>query len=298
MTARASASARSLAPVLLVMGKGGVGKTTIAASLAVLDAELRGHAVLVEFGDGEAGRRALAGAHKGVEHLVIRPAEAIQRGAAPIFGSAALAKIVLGNFAMRPLLAAAPAIRELAMLESVRQVAAERPGVRVVVDMPATGHSIAWLRVPKQGRALLGSGPLFEMCDQVARELLAPGRASIIVVTLPERLVIEETVELCAAIASETALVVDRIVVNRMPVSLPAAALRDARALASTGQSLAAASQALADVLATRAVSSAEAVLALEALARGDHTIWRVPLSPIDPHAKDIARVLRAEGHA
>jgi arsenite-transporting ATPase len=229
--------------VVLVMGKGGVGKTTVAASLAVLDAETYGRAVLIEFGDGESGRRALAGAHRNVEHIVIKPDEAIQRGATPLFGSATLAKLALGNFAMRPLLRAAPAIRELAMLESVRQIAAERPGVRVVVDMPATGHSVAWLRVPRQGRALLGSGPLFDMCDRVGRELLAPGRASIIVVTLPERLVIEETLELCTAVAVEGGLAVDHIVVNRMPVSLPRAALDDARALSAAGGALAGAAR-------------------------------------------------------
>jgi anion-transporting ArsA/GET3 family ATPase len=134
------------------MGKGGVGRTTIAAALAVLNAERYGAAVLVEFGDGASGRRALGGAHPEVEHVVIRPDEALRRGATPLFHSATLARLALGNFAMRPLVRAAPAVRELAMLESVRQVCAERPRVRVVVDMPATGHSVAWLRVPQQGR--------------------------------------------------------------------------------------------------------------------------------------------------
>ena len=281
---------------MLVMGKGGVGKTTIAASLAVLGAEANGKAVLVEFGDGEAGKRALAGSQRNVEHVIIRPSEALQRGAAPLFGSATLARIVLGNFAMRPLLGAAPAIRELVMLESVRQLVAERPGVRVVVDMPATGHSVAWLRVPRQGRDLLGSGPLFEMCDRIGRELCTPRHASIVVVTLPERLVIEETIELCAAVGADTGLEVDRIVVNRMPVSLPRTALDDARALASRRGALADAAAALASVLDAREAAQAEALGSLGALVHDNHTIWRIPLAPIDPSAREVAGWLRAEG--
>ena len=110
--------------MLLVTGKGGVGKTTVAASLAVMDAELRGFAALVEFGDGQSGKRALAGTGGLVEHIVVRPEEALRRGATPLFGSATLARLALGNFAMKPLVRAAPAVRELAMLESVRQLAA------------------------------------------------------------------------------------------------------------------------------------------------------------------------------
>lgn len=289
---------RSLAPAVLVMGKGGVGKTTVAASLAALEAETHGAAVLVEFGDGESGRRALVGAHKRVEHLVIKPAEALQRGATPLFGSATVARLALDNFAMRPLLRAAPAVRELAMLEAVRHAVAERPGVRVVVDMPATGHGVAWLRVPKQGRDFLGAGPLFEMCDRVGRELLSPGHASIVVVTLPERLVIEETMELCDALAREVGLPADRVVVNRVPLPLAPGALDDARALAGRGGALGEAARALVAALEAREAAHAEATAALTTLALKEHALWRVPLAPVDPSAHDVARWLRAEGAA
>ena len=289
---------RSLAPAVLVMGKGGVGKTTVAAALATLEAETHGLAVLVEFSDGESGRRALGPKHQGVEHVVIQAAEAIQRASTPLFGSATVAKMALGNFAMRPLLKAAPAIRELAMLESVRQVVAARPGVRVVVDMPATGHAVAWLRTAKQGRDFLGSGPMFDLCDRVARELVAPGCASIVVVTLPERLVLEETLELCESIARDPGLEVARIVVNRVPLPLAQECLVDARALVRAGGSLAPPAAALVSLLEAREAASAGAMTALEVFAHGPHAIWRVPLAPADPTARDVARWLRAEGAA
>lgn len=288
----------SLAPVVLVLGKGGVGKTTIAASLAALAAETHGLATLVEFGDGASGKRALHGAHKGVEHVVVKPSEAIKKAAAPLFGSATIAKLVLDNFAMRPLIRAAPAIRELAMLEIVRLACVERPGVRVVVDMPATGHGVAWLRVPRQGRDFLASGPLFAMCDRLATTLLAPGCASIVVVTLPEKLVVEETLELCAALANDVGLPADRIVVNRMPAALPERALDDARAIASRPGALADPAAALASVLDARLAATTEALASIEALSARDHKLWRVPLAPVDPSARDVARWLRAEGAA
>lgn len=289
---------RPLAQVLLVTGKGGVGKTTVAAGLAMLHAESRGDAVLVEFGDGQSGERALAGKHRRVQHRVIRPDEALQRGATPLFGSATLAKLALGNFAMRPLLRAAPAVRELAMLESVRQIAAEHPDARVVVDLPATGHSVAWLRVPRQGKDFLAEGPLFDMCDRVAKELLAPGRASILVVTLPEALVLEETLELCHAIERDAGMPVDRIVVNRVPTALSPRALEEARAMGASASPQAEAYRALAAVLEARAAASAAALASLDTLLHRDHTLWRLPLAAVDPTSAEVARWLRAEGAA
>jgi arsenite/tail-anchored protein-transporting ATPase len=277
------------APVVLVMGKGGVGKTTVAAGLAELAARRWGRSVLVEFGDGAAGRRALGGggSSRAIEHLVIRPEEALARGAAPLFGSATVAKLVLGNFAMRPLLKAAPAVRELAMLESVRQIAAERPNVRVVVDMPATGHGVAWLRIPRQGRDFLGAGPIFELCDRLARELLGETRSSIVVVTLPEPLVFEETLELCAAIEAEAR--VECVVVNRLASAPPFGGSEELTALAAQSGALGEAARWLATTLRSREHLHREALAEVLALSRRARSVVVLPLGLEAPSSSESA---------
>ncbi len=287
-----------LAQVVMVTGKGGVGKTTVAVGLAAAAAETKGRAVVVEFGDGESGRRLL---HRGlegkIEHVVIAPQDAVARCAVPLFGSAILAKAVLGNFAFKRFLRTTPAIRELAMLECVRLVAAEHPGVRVVVDMPATGHGIAWLRVASQLREFTASGPLFDLTDRVCRELLAPQFSSIVVVTLPERLVLHETLELCQAMQKHVGLRPSRLVVNKFPVALPAQALDDARRL--SAEATLPEIEPLLRALDARHSALSEADAALKDVLSGAHLAPVVlPVAQVDPTPTDVVRWLRAEGAA
>lgn len=284
--------------VVLVTGKGGVGKTTVAAGLAEAAVRTLGQAVLVEFSDGASGKRVL-GKGSRVEHVVVKPGQAIEDMAADLFGSAILAKVVTGNFAMRSLLRAAPALRELGQLEAVRRIAAERPRARVVVDMPATGHGIAWLRVPAQMRDLLGGGPLQELSARLARELVAPGRSSVVIVTLPEKLVLEETLELAEAMRHEVGLSPSRIFVNRVPEAIPPHALKEATRVARSGGDLAHAAGALVEVLAAREQARAEALAALGEATRGLAVApVLVPQTATDPGAALVADWLTAEAAA
>ena len=77
MSAPSQAARPPLKPVVLVTGKGGVGKTTIAAGLAEAARRRTGQAMLIEFGDGESGRRVLGRGSK-VVHRIVDPKVAME----------------------------------------------------------------------------------------------------------------------------------------------------------------------------------------------------------------------------
>jgi len=294
-----------LAPAVFVTGKGGVGKTTVAAGLAFAAAEADGEAVYVEFGDRAAGRRLLRNRPSGLEHVVLDPSRAVVKAAAHVFGSVTLAKLALDNFAMRPLIRAAPAVRELGVLELARQVVEEHPGKRVVFDMPATGHSVAWLKVARQGRELTGSGPVHDLCARLEVELVSPGRASIVVVTLPERLVLWETLTLCETLEREVGLSVGRLVVNRVPEAPSESALDDALSLSKASHPIGEAARKLAELLSTRNTVRQQVMHALDETVHrygeekgGDTGLTLLPLARKDPTAPIVAGWLRSAGAA
>lgn len=281
-----------LSPIVLVTGKGGVGKTTIAAGLAAAAARTDGKAVLVEFGDGDSGKRVLAGARKsGVMHEIVEPGNALEKSVGRLLGSRMLAKVFIGNFAVRRMLRAAPALRELAMLDAVGQIADNAKGRRVVVDMPATGHGLAWLRLPMQMRDLFGSGGLYELSERLVHRLVAPSMCSIVVVTLPERMVLQETLELCVALAREVGMPPARLIVNRFPAPLAEGALEQARSLG-----VPAAAQ-LIEVLEARVAARDEALVTLRSASSNgvDLRPLLLPEAQFDPTALQVADWLLRE---
>lgn len=286
----------SLGTVLLVTGKGGVGKTTVAAGLAVAAQQTYGAAALVEFGDGESGRRALGKSRKGVDHIVLEPHESVIRAATPLFGSTLLAKVALGNFAINRLVRAAPGVRELSMLECIRDIAASHPGRRVIVDLPATGHGISWLRSPAQIRDITVAGPFHELADRICRELVHPSRCSVVVVTLPERLVVSETMELCASLPREVGLKVSRVIVNRVPAAIPPESLQQAEAFAKSADPFHADAEELLRALLSREGARKEALEALQ-LAATVSGLAPIVLPEVgaDPAASTVAEWLRGE---
>jgi hypothetical protein len=87
----------------------------------------------------------------------------------------------------------------------------------VVVDLPATGHGIDWLRVPAAAARFLRVGPLADLCRRLRDQLLEPERSLVVVVSSVEPVVAAETRELCRRLWEEVGRRPSLVVANRVP---------------------------------------------------------------------------------
>ncbi len=184
----------------LVIGKGGVGKTTVARGLAE-QAAFGGRRSLVIGFDPPIGGELVH-----FEAEIADGDAALRSVAAAILGSQRIAGALLSHFAIRRLAAIVPGLREVALL--VLALDRAEAGRSVVLDMPATGHGLAWLETVRLLRSLQPEGRARELVDRLDAALADPARTRIVVVTLGERLVMAETLELCRALPRRADLVV------------------------------------------------------------------------------------------
>lgn len=219
-----------LARMVLVMGKGGVGKSTVARGLADTLVHQGYGTALLELGTGAAGDALDSEVRDSpLTKLTISEEGALYETAAEVFGSARVAKLVFGNFAVRQLVDVVPGVREYCLLVAARARLHEYQ--RVVVDMPATGHGISWLLAAHQLAQLVPSGRARAQADALDSALRDPRETSYVLVSLAEPMVCRESEQLEQALITGLGVHVSHTVLNRVP---PAAEVReeDLRALA------------------------------------------------------------------
>lgn len=181
--------------VLLVLGKGGVGRTVVTAVIARA-AAVDGLRVLVI---GLDGRPTLAELCRGSD-VTVRMVSA----------GSALEDYLLdqgfGGFARRlaesgiieVVGAAAPGIHDLVVLGKVKQFANEGRWDLIVVDAPAAGHATSMLTSVDGLLDIVDGGPIREQALAVRAVLRDPARAAAVLVTLPETTPVNESLELAA----------------------------------------------------------------------------------------------------
>jgi anion-transporting ArsA/GET3 family ATPase len=225
--------------LVIVSGKGGTGKTSVAAALA-LGATRAGRRVLVaEVGPDEQVPRLLEPGSApagytgrelipGLTSLRIDPYEALAEYLALQIGAGALIRMVLRNRGFRQLMDASPGWRELITLGKVwhleeQRDASNRPRYDlIIVDAPATGHGLTFLDVPRVVVSAVRAGPLRRHAGWVESMLTDPDQTILLPVALAEELPARETTEFVERVRSELKIAVDRVVVNAvMPAPYP-----------------------------------------------------------------------------
>lgn len=214
---------------VFVTGKGGTGKTTLSAALALALAA-RGRRVLITSTSPRHRLSELLGVAPfsteirdfgnniwGV-HLV--PEVALHEYGAMVLRSERLVSLLFDNRYAEGLFRGAPGLREWALLgkawfHSVEVLADGSPRFDVVIfDGPATGHGIDMLRVPKVILSAAPPGRLRTDAERAYASFQDPKTSAFVVVTLPEELPTNETLELVSHLSGELGLPVSEIVLN------------------------------------------------------------------------------------
>jgi anion-transporting ArsA/GET3 family ATPase len=217
------------ARLVVVTGKGGTGKTTVAAGLAVAAAG-RGRRVLVVEVEGRQGLAGLLGRgaldHRearvgdGVSALAVDPDESL-REYLERYGFGPLARLLSWAHLNRFITAAAPGLGDVLLVGKVWEASTrEGPGGRaaydlVVLDAPPTGRVVPFLRAPETVAELARVGPIRGQADRVRDLLDDPGRTAVVLTCLPEELPVTETLEAVAALR-QAGLPVGGVVANRV----------------------------------------------------------------------------------
>jgi anion-transporting ArsA/GET3 family ATPase len=263
--------------VLVVAGKGGVGKTTMSAALAKMAAGAGKSVLIVEL-EGKSGITAAFGRHGdlGYEEVLLVPAGPDGGGSVRArrltpddalveyledHGLKRVSKRLARSGILDVVSTAIPGIRDVLVLGKVKQLEREGAADLILVDAPATGHAITFLTSASGMVSAARGGPLRTQAQDVVELLSDPARCRVILVTLPEELPVSETIESAYTLEDKAGIQLGPVVVNACdpePVGLERAAAEVAEAAGLTVATahLAALEEARSFRLARHAVST------------------------------------------
>jgi anion-transporting ArsA/GET3 family ATPase len=215
--------------VLVVAGKGGVGKSTVSAAIAVAAASCGLRVLAVELeGRGELPRAlgldgtltwderdALADASGGaVAARRIRPDDALVEWL-QAHAMGPVVRRLRTSGALEVVAFAIPGIREVLVLGKLKAI--ERTGDfdLLVVDAPATGHAITLLTSPSGLATVARGGPVRRNTEEVTDMLGDPARCRVVLVTLPRELAVDETIEAAFEVEDRAGVKLSEVIVNQ-----------------------------------------------------------------------------------
>jgi len=216
--------------LIFVTGKGGVGKSTVAAALGVAASRQGKRTIVCEVAQQE--RMSYVFHREGVGYRETEIGEGLY--AFSIDPQRALEEYLLQQIRIKPVYdlmfknriftyfaAATPGLRELVTIGKVWELAQLDRRVKkgatydtVIVDAPATGHGIGILRTPKTFGDIARVGPVKRQADAIHKFITNPELTAVVAVAWPEEMPVNETVDLQRSLQAELGLPLDRIFMN------------------------------------------------------------------------------------
>jgi anion-transporting ArsA/GET3 family ATPase len=221
--------------LVVVTGKGGVGKTTIAAALGRILAARGREVLLLETDPRENLHHMLGVPPSGGEIVVagtrlrlqnVRPMSVVEELVRERLKVGLLVRRVLQSPVFQHFVEGGPGLKELAVLMHAQRLVRRggRDGADVVVlDAPATGHGVSLLAAPALVSDVIPHGPVGHLAHELAAFVGDPRRCGVVVVTSAEEMPVQEALELIALVSGRLARAPEAVVVNGLYPALPAA---------------------------------------------------------------------------
>jgi anion-transporting ArsA/GET3 family ATPase len=213
----------SASRVVIVAGKGGVGKTTVTAALATAAART-GMSVLIVEVEGKSGLAACFGeAPLTYEEAELRPrvrARTLTPDDALLeyldaHGMRRISKRLTRSGALDVVATAVPGMRDILVLGKVKQLERARAADLIVLDAPAAGHAVNFLLSARGLVDAVRVGPIQKQAAEVVELLSDPSRCQVILVTLPEETPVNELIDTAYAVEDRAGVALGPIVVNQ-----------------------------------------------------------------------------------
>ena len=215
---------------LVVAGKGGVGKSSVACALGLRSARAGKRTVVAELGARSSipGLFGKSGSSyeplKLAENLFsvhVEPDPALREYAMRKLKFETLYNLVFENEGVRRFLEVIPGMNELLILGKAydleREISAGTPTWdTVIIDAPATGHGVSLLRLPQVILQVVEQGPMAEEARRMRALLEDASRTAMVLVTLLEEMPVRETLELHEMATSTLRMPMGPLIVNRV----------------------------------------------------------------------------------